>query len=169
MALTFVNEIEQMQTDLILRCFSFYFLWFLPHQTSRRQFSLLLSILVITCVWKHTHTHTHTSIYFVVTSFLTDPAADGYCLALSLDLTSLGHCSLCGLTSRLSFPLKWESKSRGLSEANDRYLGRTLKSAVSKHACQGLGERTARTMGQPVLFTCSLWCLVGMSSFWKLW
>lgn len=52
-----------------------------------------------------THTHTHTFVYFfLVTSFLTDPGADGYCLALSLEFTSPGHCFLCGLASRLSFP-----------------------------------------------------------------
>lgn len=33
------------------------------------------------------------------------------------------------LTCILS-PLKWDSKSRSLSEANDRHLGRTVKSAV---------------------------------------
>lgn len=139
-----------MQTDLISCSFSFYFLWFLPHQTSRRQFSLLLSILVITCVWKHTHTHTH--FHLLSGDQLPHwPCSRWVLFGTESELTSLGHCSLCGLTSRLSFPLKWESKSRGLSEASDRHLGRTLKSAASKHACQGLGERTARAMGQQPL------------------
>lgn len=107
----------------------------------------------------HTHTNTHTIIHVhllpaggqfpkaTVSSSLS-LRADGYCLALSLELASLGHCFPCNPTSGLSpssESFKVEGPVKKKLQPGD--LGMILKPAISELWCLGCGRQEGEDPG----------------------